>query len=726
MADPITSTPDAAIAPVIPAAPDVQPAVPAAPDVTAPVAGGAAGVAPTGPPLPPKQSFVEGMQPKSYTTDAQGNIINAAPARTPSVKGVLGGTLMGALTGAARGAAAQAPEGARGKGAAFSAGAAAAEKGKIAADTRARAVAQQDFENKQKAVEERSIQSMRNASQLALVQKTEHEGMLFPEQMKQAHLTNEHLAAQAQLAELQVAHSINEQKQMTDGLLSFMSSQGFDTTKLTHATAAGVLATPAGAEGAPIEGVAKKPGELAKSSMWQQLHPMAPQIGGGTATIIHTGGKGDDNGIAITTPQDLKNFPLTADYHYPVYSGVIDPKTGMPQKSQTGGVVAAKDATGKPTGATMYDAYLAMQGGVDQLDRMQKQIAQGLQNQHVRAETVKAGAEAELAEAKVKMMKDTQLTLPEGFKTPEAAFHMNADDLGRALQAQGVQLPADFNNIYALGHYKAKPEDYPQRVTQGTGQIDRKTAMSRARAFVNPNLDEMNYGAIQKMVTSFADPKQGTAGGNVVAYNTAASHLEQLYNLTQAVKQRDIKAINAVQQAYGVETGTNDYKPVFNAIRDALTGELGKTFKGAAADIEERRAIEKNVSADMAPQLVQGWAKQSAALMLSKSQALIGQYYGYTGELPPNALDPHTVQVYKNLGIDPYHGLPEGARVSVGGTGNVNPAQPGVSQRTVKVGGQDVAVDANGMANVGGHQYKLGADGRTFTLVQPGPTSTAR
>ena len=79
--------------------------------------------------------------------------VSSAPATMRSKGGILGAILGGALEGAARGVAAPTPEGGRGKGAAFSAGADAARKGALQADTRARAIAQQNFENQKAATE---------------------------------------------------------------------------------------------------------------------------------------------------------------------------------------------------------------------------------------------------------------------------------------------------------------------------------------------------------------------------------------------------------------------------------------------------------------------------------------------------------------------------------------------------------------------------------------------
>ena len=138
MPDPVMSAATDNTTPIAPAtvnqtadttAPEVQPAAPG-PIATIP---GAPNPAQATPPPPqgnapgapiPKQSFREGMAAQGnprYHPDENGNVISNTPVRAPSVKGVLGQILMGALEGASRGAAATTPEGATGKGGAFSA-----------------------------------------------------------------------------------------------------------------------------------------------------------------------------------------------------------------------------------------------------------------------------------------------------------------------------------------------------------------------------------------------------------------------------------------------------------------------------------------------------------------------------------------------------------------------------------------------------------------------------
>ena len=58
--------------------------------------------------------------------------------------------------------------------------------------------------------------------------------------------------------------------------------------------------------------------------------------------------------------------------------------------------------------------------------------------------------------------------------------------------------------------------------------------------------------------------------------------------------------------------GRVSLKVVFNAIEDALVGELGKTYKGGPAEIPEREAIHKNMDSSAPADVAQNWARAQA------------------------------------------------------------------------------------------------------------------
>lgn len=641
-----------------------QPAPPAqdttAPDIdtsaTAPTGGPVPGA--TGPqPAPslPKESFGEGFQRErnpQYTTDAEGNVIRSEPARKVSVGGVLGKILAGALQGAVRGVSAQTPPGAEGKGAAFSAGASAAEKGRILADQRARDIAQKNFENKQAATAAK-VKNNLDLAQIAHITQL----MNFAAEQEPGVLRAQKLGNDAAAIKL-----VGDQQQMLKDSLEFQDqlvSKGQLDPQFMQ------LYTEHSAE----------------------LNAQVPSLVGGSMKALQNGKRGEENGVFLIPTDVMKNavIPKGVNLVYNTY-GQLDSKGRL----VSGSVAYTKDGTPIPTSNaltgdgkhTLLDYYNSYLTGQRELYQASQMTLSDLTLQQKKAEAEKAKAQAEqaagagaLSQAEAEMLKSSGLSLPENYKPVQGAFLMNPQDLKSQLQAQGVQVPNDFDQLYAIAHYKGDLKDYPTRVTKGTGQKSEAQAAAQIRALINPNFSETTFPAIKKQVEEYASTKAGTAGGNIISFNTAVSHLRQGYEAAKALKNRDARAWNAITNELGLQAGASS-KVVFDTIRAAYVGEIGKTFKGGPADIPEREEIEKVISSNASPQQILDFTRTEASLMQSKSDSLINQFYGWTGELPPNAIDNHTVEEYKKLGLDPFHGLPAKAQVSLGGTGNQNPNQP--------------------------------------------------
>jgi hypothetical protein len=62
--------------------------------------------------------------------------------------------------------------------------------------------------------------------------------------------------------------------------------------------------------------------------------------------------------------------------------------------------------------------------------------------------------------------------------------------------------------LYLAGHYGMKPDDFAQRVwAKGSpDEMDRQTAISYIRKFINPNFDEKRYNEVQGMVKAASNP----------------------------------------------------------------------------------------------------------------------------------------------------------------------------------------------------------------------------
>ena len=437
----------------------------------------------------------------------------------------------------------------------------------------------------------------------------------------------------------------------------------------------------------------------------------------GAARAVHNGQTGAANGVDVY-PKSALQVPITTPVTYNSYDGALD-KDGVPVPTQH---VITPD--GKTTADDYLNKYFA---GQAQLQRMAQQVHADMTAKEQKAKisqeqgaAAKDWATANLSNAEAENLKNSGMKLPDNYKPIQNARALPVADVRKALTDQGIQLPNDFDQLWAIDHMKGDIKDYPSRVTKGSGQKSLSQAATQIRALIDPDFDETKFPAIKKQVEEFSSVKPNTAGGNIVSFNTATSHLDQLYRASQALQNNDVQAWNGIKNELGLQLGSSP-KVVFDAIRGALVGELGKTFKGGPADIPERADIEKNISDKASPEQMADWAKTEARLMQSKSQALINQYYAWTGELPPNAIDAHTAAAFKRLGIDPYHGLPGGAKV--GESGNANPNQPPVQtpKPFVNRAGQSFTPDQNGQFVSGGWIYQVNPDGTGAKALKPAP-----
>jgi len=108
-------------------------------------------------------------------------------------------------------------------------------------------------------------------------------------------------------------------------------------------------------------------------------------------------------------------------------------------------------------------------------------------------------------------------------------------------------------------------------------------------------------------------------------FNTAAAHIKLLGETVKALHNNDVqafnKAANAVATALGMPAPTD-----FNAVRNAVAGELSKTFRGAAATEEEVRLVNETINNAQSPEQLAHVIHYYSTLMGSKLDAMRAQY----------------------------------------------------------------------------------------------------
>ena len=179
---------------------------------------------------------------------------------------------------------------------------------------------------------------------------------------------------------------------------------------------------------------------------------------------------------------------------------------------------------------------------------------------------------------------------------------------------------------------------------------------------LDPSWDETMYPARQKLQTRFIG---GDYADQRLAFNTAIQHLGQLNDAAASVGNGNVQLLNSIANRYHVAIGQS---PVvtFNHIRDAVSGELSKVYKGTVTEGELNR-VGGNISSDMAPRQIADVTGAAIGLMSSKMNELANIYEtGMGRKVPFQMLSPDAGRVLQRMpGAGPSHEVysPDGSKL---------------------------------------------------------------
>lgn len=120
------------------------------------------------------------------------------------------------------------------------------------------------------------------------------------------------------------------------------------------------------------------------------------------------------------------------------------------------------------------------------------------------------------------------------------------------------------------------------------------------------------------------DFTSGTSAKTLNSFNTATDHLKILSDLGDALDNGNYPRINAFANKFATATG-GAAPTTFNMAKQAVAGEIAKTFKGVATE-GEIESINKTLSDAQSPAQMKGAINTALTLMNSKRQALLEQY----------------------------------------------------------------------------------------------------
>lgn len=117
----------------------------------------------------------------------------------------------------------------------------------------------------------------------------------------------------------------------------------------------------------------------------------------------------------------------------------------------------------------------------------------------------------------------------------------------------------------------------------------------------------------------------GKAADAINYFNTATDHLKLLRDAAMALNNDDTQAFNRFANSFATATGS-PAPTNFDTVRNAVAGELAKTFKGSGASDTEIETITTTINNSQSPAQLYGAIDYDLKLMAGKMDALKGQY----------------------------------------------------------------------------------------------------
>lgn len=266
-------------------------------------------------------------------------------------------------------------------------------------------------------------------------------------------------------------------------------------------------------------------------------------------------------------------------------------------------------------------------GQKEQFSQQQTQRENEIKQQNADADTTKANTEA--AEFKAKLpggpLADTGRSELQDWlsKNPgkgpadyEIAMKKIVPAYNFYLQNQGATGTANQPSAIAKGLADGSVK-WNEVVSARTPMATKQALLSEVKG-IKPDFNSGD-ATIERNVLNSA--VSGPIGQNLTAFNTAIEHAKQLSSATDALGNGNIVALNKIGNALGYQFGS-DKTTNFNVVKNAVSGEISKVFKGGGATDAEIEAVQGPFSAANSPAQLKGAINQAISLMNSKRDAL--------------------------------------------------------------------------------------------------------
>ena len=142
---------------------------------------------------------------------------------------------------------------------------------------------------------------------------------------------------------------------------------------------------------------------------------------------------------------------------------------------------------------------------------------------------------------------------------------------------------------------------------------------------------DVSTPVIKQTLKDYASTKPNTAGGQVIAFNTAILHLGLLADAADALGNGNTKLFNSISQKWKEQTGSA-LPARFDTIKQMASGEITKV--GGSLNQGEQEAVKGPLDKSNSPQALKGSIGASVQLMDGKISILHQHYVDVMHEEP--------------------------------------------------------------------------------------------
>jgi hypothetical protein len=318
----------------------------------------------------------------------------------------------------------------------------------------------------------------------------------------------------------------------------------------------------------------------------------------------------------------------------------ITEMNGVPYRISTGKPVVS-DAPGQYVPA---DAQMGAMANIPQGTPLPLQVAQKLKSMaNEGITTIQANGRSLIVDKTGKTIADMGTATPLAVINAMNPFAGSNFPVATGEDALKGLTPQQATLVKGVANYEIDPNSLKMyRSPQGQMQL-----LALAKAF-NPAYDQTQYGtksALRKSFTSGAD------AANMQALNTVAHHLGQLDKANDALDNGNVQLLNQIANAYKVKAAGQSAPVVFDAIKNAVAGELSNVFKKSGATDPEIANVGSTISNSLSKGITKDVIAADVGLVQGRLKALQFKYENGMGAPADfRVISPEAEQMFNKLG----------------------------------------------------------------------------